>query len=147
MASLYFWLKFGHLAGLAAFLLGHGISVGCSFGLRDRPAAASARALLRLSVWSYRITYPGLLLLVVTGVWMGFVGGWWGHGWIWAGIGVLVALFAAMGILSVPYHRARDAADDVALEEQLARARPGVMSWIGAAGLLGLIFLMVFKPF
>ena len=147
MADLYFWLKFGHLAGLAVFLLGHGISAGCSYGLRDRPPAAAARALLRLSQWSYRVTYPGLLLLIVTGVWMGFAGGWWGRGWIWAGIAVLVALFVGMGILSVPFHRARAAADDVALDEQLARARPHLISWIGALGLLGLIFLMVFKPF
>jgi protoporphyrinogen IX oxidase len=147
MANLYFWLKFGHLAGLAVFLFGHGISAGCSFGLRERPAAASARALLRLSQWSYRVTYPGLLLLIVTGVWMGFAGGWWGQAWIWAGIGVLVALFVLMGILSIPYHRARKASDDVALEEQMARTRPALMSWIGAAGLLALIFLMVFKPF
>jgi hypothetical protein len=50
--------------------------------------------------------------------------------------------------MSIPYHRARDAGeDDAALHEQLARTRPLTAAWIGGAGLAGLIFLMVFKPF
>jgi len=147
VTSLYIWLRFLHLTGLGAFLFGHGISAGCSSALRGRPSPAVARAYLGLSQWSYRITYPGLLLLLVTGVGMAFAGHRWGSGWIWAAIVVLVAVSVAMGALSAPYHRARDATDDVVLERELARSRPGLTSWVGAVGLLLLILLMVVKPF
>ena len=147
MTSLYAWLKFLHLVGLAIFLFGHGVAAGNALALRARPGPAVSRALLNLSIRSYALAYPGLLLLVVTGVWMAFLGSFWRSGWIWSSIGILVVLFAVMGALSVPYHRARDAKeDDAALEATLGRARPVIVTWAGAIGLLGLIFLMVFKP-
>ena len=46
MTSLYVWLKFVHLAGLGAFLFGHGIAGGASLALRARPAGDVSRALL-----------------------------------------------------------------------------------------------------
>ena len=148
MTNLYAWLKFLHLIGLALFLFGHGITAGSAVTLRGRPGAAVSRVLLNVSIRSYAIAYPGLILLIVTGVWMGFLGGFWRSGWIWTALGVLVVLFAAMGALSVPYHKARDAKDDDSvLDSSLGGARPMVVSTIGAIGLLALIFLMVFKPF
>jgi uncharacterized membrane protein len=149
MASLYVWLRFIHLVGVGAFLFGHGISGGASLALRARPAAEVSRALLQLSIWSYRISYPGLILVIATGVWMGFAGSWWGRGWIWASIAVLVVLFGLMSFVSVPYHRARDSAkeDESALVQRLDRTRPLMAVWIGAIGILALFFLMVFKPF
>lgn len=117
--------------------------------LRTHRAPELARALLGTSIWAYRISYPGLLLLLVTGVWMGFAGHHWGRAWIWVSIGLLIALFAAMAGISVAYHRAREAPpdDDRLLEERLARTRPLTASWVGSLGLLALVFLMVFKPF
>jgi len=149
MTSLYVWLKFVHLAGLGAFLFGHGIAGGASLALRGRPAGDVSRALLQLSIWSYRIAYPGLILLLVSGVWMGFAGSWWGRGWIWASIAVLVVVFGLMSFVSIPYHRARDSAKegDTALAQRLDRTRPLLTVWIGAVGILALLFLMVFKPF
>ena len=149
MANLYSWLRFLHLAGLGIFLFGHGISAGTSFALRNRPAGEVSRALLQLSIWSYRISYPGLFLLLVTGVAMGFAGSWWGRGWIWASIGVLVVLFGLMTYVSIPYHQSRDAAKeaDAVLAERLGKARPVLGASIGAIGILALLFLMVFKPF
>lgn len=80
---------------------------------------------------------------------MAFAGHWWGEGWLWAAIVVLVALLVAMGLISRPYYMARGAAnqtDDVLLQH-LSRARPIAAIWIGAVSLALLIFLMVFKPF
>jgi hypothetical protein len=149
VTSLYVWLKFIHLAGLVAFLFGHGIADGASLAIRAKPAAEVSRALLQLSIWSYRIAYPGLFLLLATGVWMGFAGSWWARGWIWASIGVLVVVFGLMTFVSIPYHQARDNAkeDDSALAQRLDRTRPLLAVWIGAVGVLVLLFLMVFKPF
>jgi hypothetical protein len=149
VTSLYVWLKFIHLAGLGAFLFGHGIAGGASLALRARPAGDVSRALLQLSIWSYRIAYPGLFLLLATGVWMGLAGSWWGRGWIWASIGVLVVVFGLMTFVSIPYHQARDSAQegDSALAQRLDRTRPVLAVWIGAVGVVALLFLMVFKPF
>jgi len=150
MASLYVWLKFLHLVGLGAFLFGHGISAGASFVLR-RPLPDAARAaLLQLSIRAYAGAGPGLLLLIVTGVWMGFLGSWWRTGWIWAAIVVLVATAVAMSAQSVPYHKARDAVVknvEGELETELKRARPVLLAVVGTVGLVALLFLMVFKPF
>lgn len=149
MGSLYVWLKFLHLAGLGVFLFGHGIAGGASLALRARPTGDVSRALLQLSMWSYRIAYPGLALLILTGVWMGFAGRWWGRGWIWVSIAILVILFGLMTYLSLPYHRSRDAAKeaDSVLADRLDKTRPLLATWIGAVGILVLLLLMVFKPF
>jgi uncharacterized membrane protein len=149
MGSLYVWLKFLHLTGLGLFLFGHGISAGASLALRNRPPADVSRALLQLSIWSLRIAYPGLGLLIVTGVWMGFAGSWWGRGWIWASVAIFVIVFGVMSYLSVAYHQSRSAASeaDSVLVERLANTRPVLAAWIGALGILVLLFLMVFKPF
>ena len=147
MTSLYAWLKFLHLAGLAIFLFGHGIVAATSFGLRGRPDADHARTLLRYARNSYALMYPGLLALLVTGVWMGFLGHWWGAAWIWTAIAIFVIVMLAMGFIGGAYHRARDAGqDDAKLQERLTRTRPTLAAWLGSIGLLALIFLMVFKP-
>jgi len=151
MYSLYVWLKFFHLLGLGVFLFGHGISAGASLLVRSRPVDAVTGALLGASARANAIAYPGLLVLLVTGVWMGFAGSWWHAGWIWAAIGVLVATLVVMGALSVPYHQTRDALgkkeSGPEVENRLKRARPVALAAAGSAGLAIVLFLMVFKPF
>jgi hypothetical protein len=150
VSSLYLWLKFFHIVGIGAFLLGHGVAAGSSLMLRQASTDAVRAALLRVSIQSAAIFYPALIVIVGTGVWMGFVGGWWRAGWIWAGIGTLVVVIVAMSAMSVPYHKARDAANakpPTDLEPELKRARPIELAVIGTIGLLILFLLMVFKPF
>src|SRR6267378_5276252 len=150
MGSLYVWLKFFHIVGIGAFLLGHGVSAGSSLMLRRVSADAVRAPLLRASIQSAAIYYPALLVILVTGVWMGFVGTWWRTGWIWGGIATLVIVIVAMSAMSVPYHKARDAANakpPTDLEPELKRARPVELAAVGALGLLILFFVMVFKPF
>ena len=150
MASLYLWLKFFHIVGLGAFLIAHGVSAGTSFMLRRAPTDAMRAALLRASIQSAAVFYPALVVIVVTGVWMGFAGSWWRTGWIWAGIATLVAVIVIMSAMSVPYHKARDAANakpPAEIEPMLSRARPLELAVVGAIGLLILFFLMVLKPF
>ncbi len=107
MTSLYAWLRFLHLVGLAAFLISHGVTAGVSLALRGHVTQAS-RGLLRLSLWSGAVAFPALVLLIVTGVWMAFAGHLWGRGWIWASIVVFVAVVAAMGFIANGYRAARD---------------------------------------
>ncbi len=151
MASVYVWLKFFHLFGLGLFLFGHGISAAASLVVRGRPVDATTGALLSASARANSVAYPGLVVLIVTGVWMGFAGAWWHAGWIWVAIGVLVATAAVMGALSVPYHRSRDALakneSGIDVEQRLKRARPVELAIVGSVALVILMFLMVFKPF
>lgn len=150
MANLYVWLKFFHIVGIGAFLLGHGVSAGSSLMLRRASTDAVRAALLRVSIQSAAVYYPALLVILVTGVWMGFEGHLWGSKWIWTAIGVLVVVFVIMSALSVPYHKARDAANakpSTDLEPALKTARPIELAAVGTIGLLVLFFLMVVKPF
>lgn len=146
MNNLYTWLKFLHLVGLVVFVMPHGVSAAVSFVVRGQ-AADQSRRLLMLSQRASFASNPGLLLLVVTGVWMGFVAGWWGQKWIWTAIVVLVLVGVAMGALARPYYLAREAKDDAGIAQALSKARPAIAAAIGGAGFLILIFLMVFKPF
>ncbi len=148
LTNLYVWLRFFHLFGLAAFLFAHGVSGGVSIALRSS-VSSDSRRLLWLSQRSNRISDPALLVVIVTGLWRAFAGHWWGKGWLWASLLVLVAVLVAMGLIARQYYMARKAAvqpDDV-LADRLSHTRPLAAVWIGAVGLLLLIFLMVLKPF
>jgi uncharacterized membrane protein len=136
------------LLGLAVFLFAHGVSGGASLALRA-PVSPDSRRILRLSQRSGIIANPSLLVVIITGVWMAFAGHWWGKGWLWASLVVLVALLGAMGFIARPYYMARDAAEqpDGVLSDRLRDTRPLAAIWIGGAGIAVLIFLMVFKPF
>ena len=151
MANLYIWLKFFHIVGIGAFLLGHGVSAGTSLMLRRASIDAVRAALLRVSIMSAVVYYPALVLIIGTGVWMGFEGHLWGSKWLWTAIGVLVVVFVVMSAMSVPYHKARDAANAKPptedLEPLVKRARPIELAAVGTIGLLVLFFLMVLKPF
>ena len=66
-----------------------------------------------------------------------------------AAIVALVLVAGFMGYIARPYYQAREAVgqpDDV-LADRLGKTRPVLAAVIGGAGLLILIFLMVFKPF
>jgi uncharacterized membrane protein len=146
--TLYTWLKFFHLFGLTVFLFAHGVSGGASFAL-GTSASSTARQLLALSQRASFISNPGLLIVIITGVWMAFLGSWWGHGWVWAAIVILVALVVGMGLIARPYYMARDAArkSEEDLAQTLSRTRPQAAAWMGSVGLLLLVGLMVLKPF
>ena len=146
MTSLYLWLKFLHIVAVIAFVMPHGVSAAASFLVRG-PVTPQTSRLLKLSQRASIGSNPGLLLLIVTGVWMGFIAPWWGQKWIWTAIVVLVIVAVAMGVLARPYYMAREAKDDAAIAERLGKARPVAAAAIGGVGLFVLIFLMVFKPF
>src|SRR5256885_14578620 len=137
--NLYLWLKFLHIAGLAVFLLAHGVSGGAALALRGR-LSADSRRLLRLSQVSSFVANPGLVLVIVTGVWMAFAGSLWGRVWVWATVVVLVAVLAGMGYRARPYYMARDAAagPDGVLAERPGRTPPPLALCGRRAGLPGL---------
>lgn len=146
--TLYAWLKFFHILGLVTFLLAHGVSAGASLALRG-PVSGQTRQLLTLSQRSAMFFYPGLLFVIVTGVWMAFAGSFWGRSWLWAAIVVLVLVIGAMVFIARPYYMAREAAgkSDEELAQALSRTRPIAAAWVGGVALVLLVGLMVLKPF
>ncbi len=159
------FVRFLHVAGVFVFLLAHGASANVALQLRRERKPERIRALLDLSVQSYLGMYAGILLLLVTGITAGFVGNYWGRGWIWLAIIVLVAIFVVMGVVgSLHYSKIRTAVglqpyrrtDQVTLgevknEQEIAALvdtnRPVILWVIGLVGILIILWLMMFKPF
>jgi uncharacterized membrane protein len=152
-----FW-KFLHMLGVFVFLLGHGVSVAVTFRLRRERDPARINALLELSGSSLTLFFYGLLVLVAAGVVAGFLGKWWGQAWIWTAIGVLVGISVAMSVLARPYYKkvrlvtealasGSEAVSDDQFVSVLRSPLPLVIAVIGFAGLLVILWLMMFKPF
>ena len=162
---MYQWMVFFHIVGVFIFLLGHGGSMFVALKLRNERSIERVRALLDLSTFSFGGMYIGLIALLTFGVVAGFQGHWWGRGWIWASIGLLVAMVVLMFPLGsmyyakvrkavgLPYYgmkKGTDLAEQVNLDEMaslLSSMRPYFLTAIGMGGLLGILWLMMFKPF
>lgn len=159
---LYRWWIFLHIVGVFGFLLSHGVSTGVAFKLRKERDPVRIQALLELSGSSMKAFYASLLLLLLGGVVAGFqpgiAGSWWGQGWIWTSLGLLVGVSVAMYLLATTYYKKvrlvateRAAGSKVATEERLAEVlespRPLLVAAIGFAALGGILYLMMFKPF
>lgn len=159
---IYPWLVYVHIAGVLVFTLGHGVSVGVAFKVREERDPQRILALLQLSTWSLWLFYIGVLLLLGAGIWAGFTpgipGSWWGSGWIWTALIIFVLTMFAMYALASNYYgrlrtiaEARVAGSQAVTDEQLAEVlrgpRPWILAIIGFGSLLFILYLMLFKPF
>jgi plastocyanin len=151
-----FWV-FLHILGVFGFLISHGVSMGVTFQLRKERDPRRIVGLLELSATSVRGFYAAMIVLLLGGVVAGFLGHWWSRAWIWAAIGLLILVSVAMWALASPYYRrvglvARAIADGSTavsgeqLEGILRSRRPLTVAAIGFAGLLAILYLMMFKP-
>jgi hypothetical protein len=158
------WLVFAHVVGAFTFVLAHGVSVFVALKVRGERDPARIGALLDLSRSSLTIAGIALLFLLATGIAAGFVGAFWGHGWIWVSIAILVLLFAYMSFRGTRYHDAvrhavgsigiydhkateAPAPDPAALPQLLDSPRAIELAAVGGIGLIAILYLMVFKPF
>ena len=158
---MYQWWLWAHILFVAGFLLSHGTSAAMGFRLRQEQSADEIRGLTRLSKATNNFTYGFLLLIILTGVAMGFQNNWWRFAWIWVALGVLIVAIGAMNALSQPYHNIRVGvglpgrrrnetaapASPEQLQQLVARANPWPISLVGAVAILILLWLMVLKPF
>ena len=161
----YPWIVFVHVAAAFLFFMGHGASMWVSDQIRREREPARIRSLLELSSRSLGMVYGSLLTLLVAGIVAGIMGGHFARGWIWAAIGVLVAVVVLMYALASRYYgrvreavgirsyqTPKDAPDPtpVSAEELAALVdsrRPDLIGIVGIVGLLVLLWLMRFKPF
>jgi len=156
--AAYSWWKFLHVAGVIAFVSFHGVSMTAALRVRKERDRVRIATMLQLSGSSLMGMYVSLLWLVVFGVVAGIQGGYWNDGWFWIAIGLLVVAVAEMSAVARPYYqRVKEAVEvrpsgvprrsDEELEEIL---RSPVALWnaaFGAAVLLAITWLMIFKPF
>ena len=82
---MYPWVVYLHVLATLTFLLAHGVSRVVAWRLKNRPDPAQARAWLELNANGAVVGmfYGSLLLLLISGIVSGFIGDWWGQGWIW----------------------------------------------------------------
>lgn len=162
---MYRWWVFLHVVGGFGFFMAHGASAAAAIRLRSERDPERVRALLDLSSATLGAMYGSLLVLLTGGIVAGFLGDWWGDGWIWTAIGILVLIMGAMyGLASNYYNLVREAAgiqtyqqkkqgvgpgppDPARLATLLSSSRPILILVVGLAGLLLILWLMILKPF
>ena len=157
---MYEWLVFVHVVGVFGFLLAHGVSAGVIFRVRLERDITVLRTLLNLSARSVAVSFTSLLVLLAAGIGAAFVGHWWSFGWPWAALGVLLVMWLLMVFvtgrslqrvrLAVGITREGRLSTPAKVEDlstAVAGVRPWLTAWVGGAGLLVILWLMMFKPF
>ncbi len=162
---MYHLTVFLHVLSAFVFALMHGASTKVILKLRSEKNPERLAALLGLSSEYTNVLYISLLVMILAGVAGGFLGKWWGTGWIWLAIALLFGIFGAMyslataplSILRKTLERSNPAgaepsAADLStrqseIDSRIAAIKPGLIAAIGYGGLAIIIGLMAFKPF
>ncbi|HJQ72789.1 MAG TPA: cupredoxin domain-containing protein, partial [Actinomycetota bacterium] len=151
------WWVFLHIAGAFGFLMAHGVSAYVTLRLPKERDPARVSQLLELSASSVGFMWNSIGLLLIGGIAAGFTGHFWGQGWIWAAIVVLVVVMAAMYAMGTTWAKrlrtissamvgGTEAVSRPQFEEILRSRRPYTIAAIGFVGLLAILWLMIFKP-
>ncbi|HZB78401.1 MAG TPA: cupredoxin domain-containing protein [Actinomycetota bacterium] len=151
------WWVFLHIAGAFGFLMAHGVSVYVTLRLPKEAEPARVSQLLELSASSVGFMWNSIGVLLLGGIAAGFTGRFWGQGWIWAAIIVLVVVMAAMYAMGTTWAKrlrtisgamagGTEAVSGAQFEEILRSKRPYTIAAIGFVGLLVLLWLMIFQP-
>ncbi len=162
---MYRWVVFLHVVGGFLFVVSHGASAAVSFKLRKESEPRRIQALLEVSSSTFFLMYAALLLILASGITAGFIGFFWRQIWIWAALGLLIAMMVAMYVLASSYYaevrkaaglpnyagRKESPAEEPRSPEELAAilrsSIPITIAVIGIVGFLAIVWLMVLKPF
>jgi hypothetical protein len=163
--EFYPWVVLIHVLAAFAFAMSHGVSVFAAFAMRRSGQPGDVRTLLSLSSASLGGLYISLLILLIAGITAAIMGGWFGRGWPWAAIGVVVLVIVAMYAMASRYYATVRTAVGLpsmndkkgepppapVSSEELARVldtrRPEALALIGFGGFAILVWLMELKPF
>ena len=97
------WWVLLHIAGAFGFLMAHGVSAYAVLRLRKERDPVRVSQLLEMSSGSIGVMWNSIGLLLIGGVVAGFTGHFWGQGWIWAAIVLLLAITLAMYAVATPW--------------------------------------------
>ena len=156
--TAYSWWKFLHVAGVIAFVSFHGVSMVAALRVRKERDRVRIATVLQLSGSSSMGMYVSLAWLITFGVVAGIQGDFLNDGWFWISIGLLVLAVGEMSAVGRPYYeRLKEAVEvrpsgvprrsDEELEEILSSPVALWNAVFGAAVLLAITWLMIFKPF
>jgi len=166
MASQYAWILYLHIGSVFAFLLLHGPSAAVTFAVRRTRDPIQLAFLVDLSkVWTRLSSIP-LVLVLITGIILGFMGTWWRQGWIWAALIAFLAAWILMNLrgtrklyglrwaIGQEYlhgirlvHGTGIVASRTELRARTRAIRPWELTTSAAILLAVLLVLMMFKPF
>jgi hypothetical protein len=159
---MYEWVLFVHVASVLAFMLAHGIHVTVMWAMRGE--ADPERS---MTFFNALPTATGLRILLVvvvaTGAIAAFMGSWWGSGWIWASLLLLIVIAVGMWRFGGGYFGlVQEAAEAAIAARETDPINPGPqaafdaarrswhtigMSVLGLGGIAVILWLMMFKPF
>jgi MFS family permease len=153
--DLYGWIVFVHVAALLIAFLAHGVSAGMALKLGSVRDRATVKALLDMSQQSMLVFAAALLVLVVAGIVLGFMGEFWGRLWLWVSIVLFALVFLAMTPMAAKrMRRLREIVEveptpelDAEMAQILSTWRPMPTLGMGIGGLLVITWLMMAKPF
>ncbi|MEX0755954.1 MAG: cupredoxin domain-containing protein [Actinomycetota bacterium] len=154
---MYRWWVFVHLLGVVGLVTSHGLSVFALLRIRAESDPARVTHLIEISGTSMPAFYVSLLFLLMGGVGAAFNGDWWGEGWIWYSLILLLVTFGLMSAIAGPYFRklglvatSRADGSDTVSEEEFTRLRRSSTGWtislIGFGGFLLILTMMFWKP-
>lgn len=162
---MYPWFVLLHILGVFGFLMAHGISIGVAFILRRERNLERIQALLTLSNSTLGVLHGSIMLFLISGVVAGFIGKWWGKGWIWVALGLVLAMYVFMNVVATRYysqvrkaagltfrdgmkeHPPVDAAGAAEIDALLNNSMPILLAATGFVSIAVITWLMIFKPF
>jgi plastocyanin len=154
---MYEWWVFVHVLGVFGFLASHGVSMGVLVRLRSERAPVRVDELLQLSGRSAALFYVFLAMLLLGGIVAGFMGDWWGYGWIWGGVVTLLIVVMVMYAIASPYYKrvrtitqalvgGSEAVSTEEYDQVLRSGKPVTVMVVGVVGLVVILYFMMFKP-
>jgi plastocyanin len=154
---VYQWWVLVHLVGVFAFLASHGVSMIITFRLQKERDPHHVASLLQLSSSTISVFYVSLGVLLVGGIVAAFLGNLWSYGWIWGALIILLLVSLAMYGMARPYYRrvrfvtaaiveGSHAVTPEQYDSILSSARAMTIAGVGLAGLVAILYLMLFKP-
>jgi uncharacterized membrane protein len=153
----YQWWKFIHVIGVVGFMAAHGTSMAATTLLRRIRDPQRISGILQLSGGTVAAFYVSTLVLLIGGVGAGIAGRWFGQGWIWVSLGLLIAIGVMMFPLARGYFRRIRLIIDLmesgtAVSAQdfarvLDSGNPLLVAGTGAVAIVFIVYLMILKPF
>jgi hypothetical protein len=160
--AMYPWLLFAHIGSMLLFMLAHGVHAVVMLKWRQAEDPEFGLTLFH-GLPGPGLTRISLLAVIATGLVLGAMGDWFGHGWLWLSLGILVVQWVAMYRLGGEYFGLVQAAARDAVAERASGSgsttaldvyrvtrlgwRPAAMMIVGLGGVGVVLWLMIFKPF
>lgn len=158
------WLVFIHVLSALTFFLAHGAAAAMVFKVRSETDFARIRAMLDLSVSTFKVYMLSFIVMGLTGLIMPFIIHIWNRAWIWLSIILILFVVVWMGLVNekqikqlrrlvgLPYMQGFNdfPAEVPASPEEVAallkKINPYQWALVGYGIPAVVLWLMVFKP-